>query len=158
MNDVGQYGGGPAFGANHLNGNGIDFNLKFNTYTGNLDISNFNLTNTGTSDGGATPTPTLAVGNGDQSGAIVVEGRDDPGSYNTIPADVSGLTVTVQNGTINGTSIGVRSGENKANPSQNDTGPAVTVNNVTITGDTTVSAIDNQTDSLMTVTGTGGRR
>ncbi len=149
MNDVGQYGGVPSFGTDGKNGNSIDINLKYQTYTGNLDIRNFNLTNTGTSDGGATPT-----GPSNESGAIVIEARDDPSSYNTIPADASGLNVTVLNGTINGTSIGVRAGEMKASPSQNDTGPAVTVNNVAITN-TTVGAIDNQTDSLMTVNGTG---
>ena len=40
-----------AFGANGLHGNAIDFNLKFNTYTGNLTIENFDLQNTGSSGG-----------------------------------------------------------------------------------------------------------
>jgi Ca2+-binding RTX toxin-like protein len=140
MNNVGQYGGVPSFGANGLNGNGIDLNLKYHTYTGDVTISNFDLTDTGGSAG--------------QSGAIVVEGRDDPTGYNAIPADVSGLNVTIQDGTIDGTSTGIRAGENKADPAQNNAGPAVTIDSVTVTNALQNSEIDNHTHSLMTVTGT----
>jgi VCBS repeat-containing protein len=141
MDNVGQYGGVPSFGADGLNGNGIDLNLKYHTYTGNVTVSNFDLTNTGGSAG--------------QSGAIVVEGRDDAPSYSGIPADVSGLNVTIQNGTIDGTSTGIRAGENKANPAQNDTGPAVTIDSVNILN-APQGQIDNHTNSLMTVNGTNG--
>jgi Ca2+-binding RTX toxin-like protein len=141
MNNVGQYGGVPSFGANGLNGNGIDLNLKYHTYAGTVDISGFNLTNTGGSAG--------------QNGAIVVEGRDDASSYNTIPATVSGLAVDIHDGSINGTSTGIRAGENKANPAQNDTGPATTIQNVTITN-ASQGQIDNHTNSVMTVLGTAG--
>ncbi|MDB5738993.1 MAG: outer rane adhesin like protein [Alphaproteobacteria bacterium] len=139
MDNVGQYGGVPSFGANGLNGNGIDLNLKYHTYTGDVTISNFDLTNTGGSAG--------------QSGAIVVEGRDDPSSYSAIPADVSGLNVNIADGTIDGTSTGIRAGENKPNPADNNNGPAVNIDNVAITG-ATVSEIDNHTNSIMTITGT----
>jgi hypothetical protein len=141
MDNVGQYGGVPSFGANGQNGNGIDLNLKYHTYTGDVTISNFDLTNTGGSAG--------------QNGAIVVEGRDDAPSYSGIPADVSGLNVTIQDGTIDGTSTGIRAGENKANPAQNDTGPAVTIDNVNILN-APQGQIDNHTNSLMTVNGTNG--
>jgi VCBS repeat-containing protein len=141
MDNVGQYGGVPSFGANGQNGNGIDLNLKYHTYTGDVTISNFDLTNTGGSAG--------------QNGAIVVEGRDDAPSYSGIPADVSGLNVTIQDGTIDGTSTGIRAGENKANPAQNDTGPAVTIQNVNILN-APQGQIDNHTNSLMTVNGTNG--
>ncbi len=141
MDNVGQYGGVPSFGANGQNGNGIDLNLKYHTYNGDVTISNFDLTNTGGSAG--------------QNGAIVVEGRDDAPSYSGIPADVSGLNVTIQDGTIDGTSTGIRAGENKANPAQNDTGPAVTIDNVNILN-APQGQIDNHTNSLMTVNGTNG--
>ena len=151
LDNVGEYGGGPGFGSQGLNGNGIQFNLKFHTYVGNLDISNFTLTNVGSSDGLGTP---HAGG-----GAIVVEGRDDPGhpTYGVHPADVSGLIVNVSNGSIDGTSVGIRAGEaNKANPSLNVSGPNVTVTNVTITN-ASQGEIDNHTQSgLMTVEGTNG--
>jgi|GEM_PF-4017369 len=141
MTNVGNYGGVPSFGANGLNGNGIDLNLKYHTYTGTVTIDNPTLTNVGNSGG--------------QNGAIVVEGRDDPSSYNTLPADVSGLNVVINGGTIDGTSTGIRSGENKANPAQNNAGPTVTINGTVITN-ATVSEIDNHTHSLMTANGTNG--
>ena len=141
MDNVGQYGGVPSFGANGQNGNGIDLNLKYHTYTGDVTISNFDLTNTGSSAG--------------QSGAIVVEGRDDAPSYSGIPADVSGLNVNIQNGTIDGTSTGIRAGEIKANPADNVTGPAVTIDSVNILN-APQGQIDNHTNSLMTVNGTNG--
>lgn len=138
MDNVGQYGGVPSFGANGLNGNGIDLNLKYHTYTGDVTISNFDMTNTGGSAG--------------QSGAIVVEGRDDPASYNSLPADVSGLNVTIADGTIDGTSTGIRTGEIKPNPGDNVTGPGVTIQRVEISG-ATLGDVDNHTKSVMTVIG-----
>jgi Ca2+-binding RTX toxin-like protein len=140
MNDVGQYGGVPSFGADGLHGNGIDLNLKYHTYTGNVTISNFNLTDVGSSAG--------------QNGAIVVEGRDD-GGYSSLPADVSGLNVSISDGVIDGTSTGIRTGEIKADPAQNNAGPAVTISDVSVTNFTD-SQIDNRTNSTMTVIGTAG--
>ncbi len=140
MDNVGQYGGAPSFGQNGLNGNGIDINLKYHTYTGDLTISDPHITNTGGSAG--------------QSGAVVVEGRDDPTGYNGIPADVSGLNVTVEGGTIQTGGTGIRAGEIKSDPSQNVTGPAVTIQGVDITA--AQGDIDNHTNSVMTVLGTSG--
>ena len=151
MNNVGQYGGGTAFGAQGKNGAGIDVNLKFNTYTGNLTVSDFAFTDVGASTG-VDPT-----GDGNAA-AIAIKGRDDP-SYAANPADVSGLNVTVKDGTIDGTSTGIRAGESKANPADNVTGPAVTIDNVDITGNLSNGKhdqIDNRTNSLMTVDGTNG--
>jgi VCBS repeat-containing protein len=151
MNNVGQYGGGTAFGAQGKNGAGIDVNLKFNTYTGNLTVSDFAFTDVGASTG-VDPT-----GDGNAA-AIAIKGRDDP-SYAAHPADVSGLNVTVKDGTIDGTATGIRAGENKANPADNVTGPAMTISNVDINGNLSNGKhdqIDNRTNSLMTVNGTGG--
>ncbi len=56
----------------------------------------------------------------------------------------------IQNGTINGTSTGIRAGE----PGQNIADPDVTITNVSISGevnDATHGDIDNVTQSLMTV-------
>lgn len=145
MNDVGNYGGVPANGANHANGNGIDLNLKFHTYVGNLDLTNNNLTNTGNSPNG-------------QNGAVVVEGRDDPGHpvYGPNPADVSGLNVTITGGTIDGSPSGVRVGElNKVDPAHNVTGPAITIDGTVITN-TPNGQVENHSNSLMTVIGTNG--
>jgi VCBS repeat-containing protein len=142
MTNVGAFGRVPSFGnPPGVDGNGIDLNLKFHDYTGAVDISGFNLTNTGTSAG--------------QNGAIVVEGRDDPGhaQYGVLPAEDDGLTVNIHDGTITG-STGIRAGEaGKANPALNDSGPAVTIENVTISA---TDQIDNHTGSLMTVLGSNG--
>jgi Ca2+-binding RTX toxin-like protein len=154
MDDVGVYGGGPAFGANGANGAGIDVNLKFHTYTGDLTISNFDFDNVGSSTG-VDPTGHA------NAAAIAIKGRDDPGhpDYGVNPADVSGLTVSVEDGSIDGTSTGIRAGENKGAPGINVTGPAVNIENVEITNNLTNpkhDQIDNRTNSVMTVTGTGG--
>jgi Ca2+-binding RTX toxin-like protein len=151
MDNVGQYGGGVAFGANGANGAGIDVNLKFNTYTGDLAIDGFDFHNVGASTG-VDPTGHA------NAAAIAIKGRNDP-SYAIDPADASGLNVTISNGTIDGTSTGIRAGEAKANPADNVTGPKVTVDGVDITNNLTNSKhdqIDNRTNSLMTVLGTAG--
>src|ERR1044072_7721594 len=50
MNNVGQYGGGTAFGANGANGAGIDVNLKFHDYSGgDPTTSKFDLDKCGSS-------------------------------------------------------------------------------------------------------------
>jgi hypothetical protein len=155
MNNVGQYGGGVPFGANGANGAGIDMNLKFNTYAGTLTISNFDFDNVGASTG------TDATGHANAA-AIAIKGRDDPGHvlYGPNPADVTGLNVNISNGSIDGTSTGIRAGENKANPSLNVTGPAITIDGVEITNNLSNAKhdqIDNRTNSLMTVQGGCGR-
>ena len=151
MNNVGQYGGGTPFGANGANGAGIDLNFKFNTYTGNLTISNFDFDDVGASTG------VDATGHANAA-AIAIKGRDDPGHalYGPNPADVTGLNVNITNGSIDGTSTGIRAGENKANPSLNVTGPAITIDGVEITNNLSNAKhdqIDNRTNSLMTVQG-----
>src|SRR5262249_35488376 len=73
---------------------------------------------------------------------------DDGPSYAADPANFLG-TVVIEDGTINGTSTGIRAGENGKNVG----GPAVSVDNVVITNAVTAE-IDNQTQSTMTVTGT----
>ena len=154
MDNVGQYGGGTPFGANGANGAGIDLNFKFNTYTGNLTISNFDFDDVGASTG------VDATGHANAA-AIAIKGRDDPGHalYGPNPADVTGLNVNISNGSIDGTSTGIRAGENKANPSLNVTGPAITIDGVEITNNLSNAKhdqIDNRTNSLMTVQGGAG--
>ncbi|HYC48492.1 MAG TPA: hypothetical protein VED01_23715, partial [Burkholderiales bacterium] len=157
MNHVGEFGrGGPAFGTPQGGfGNGIDVNLKFGAYTGSITIQNFDLDNTGNSTG---VDPTGHLG----GAAIAIKGRDDPGHsvYGVNPADVSGLTVVIQNGSIDGTSTGIRVGEpGKADSSLNITGPAVTVTNVTIDNNLQNAKhgdFDNVSKSTLTVNGTGG--
>ena len=158
MDNVGQYGGGPAFGAAGANGSGIDINLKFNTYTGDLTISNFDFDDVGSSTG----RPDLYPNGHQNAAAIAIKGRDDPGHalYGANPADVSGLNVNIANGSIDGTSTGIRAGEaGKANPSLNVSGPSITIDGVEITNNLSNplhDQIDNRTGSLMTVQGTGG--
>ncbi|NEU95283.1 beta strand repeat-containing protein [Bradyrhizobium uaiense] len=124
MNDVGQYGAVPSWGGNGSGGNGIDLNLKNGSYS-NLEIDHFTLTNTGTSNQSAGP----GVDGNKNGGAIVVEARD-AGSYTGAPATITG-TVSIHDGSINGTSTGIQIGE----PGQANThGPNVDISNVTITG------------------------
>ena len=150
MNDVGEYGGGLPFGAHGEHGAGIDVNLKFDTYTGTITIEDFNFTDVGSSTG------VDATGHANAA-AIAIKGRDDPGhaDYGTNPADVTGLTVLVQNGTIDGTSTGVRVGEaGKADAAHNVTGPAVTISNVVIDNNlenTKHADIDNVSHSTLTI-------
>ena len=139
MDDVGQFGRGPAFGPAAQTGefgNGIDINLKYGTYA-NISIHDFNFTNVGLSAGVDTVPQ-------DFGGAIVIKARDDAPSYNTDTASASNITVS--NGTIDGTSTGIRAGE----PGKNINTPAVTVTNVAITNET-VADYDNVTQSTLTV-------
>ena len=155
MNNVGQYGGGPAFGASGAHGAGIDLNLKFHDYDGSVTISNFDFLNVGSSTGRLDLYP-----NGHpNAAAIAVKGRDDPGHalYGANPADVSDLDVTIVNGSIDGTSTGIRAGEaSKANTALNVSGPSVTIQNVDIENNLSNANHDqiaNHTGSLMTVMG-----
>ena len=144
MSDVGQYGGGPAFGANGANGNGIDINLKYElgVYQ-DIVIKNFTFTNVGLSNGVGGTSHVNA-------GAIAIKARDDAPSYDTNKANFIG-TVIIQNGSINGTSTGIRAGE----PGKNIAGPAVTVTGVTITGEvhsSTHGDVANVTQSPFEIT------
>ncbi len=148
MNDVGEFGRAVVFGGTGANtsgfGNGIDINLKNGVYSG-IVIENFTFTDVGTSDGDGTAH--------DFGAAISLKARDD-GSYSTNPATYTG-DIIVRNGTIDGTSTGVRAGE----PGKSIDGPSVVVENVEITDAIHSAAhgdIDNVTQSTMTVTGDAG--
>ncbi|VIO77545.1 hypothetical protein [Bradyrhizobium ivorense] len=145
MDNVGQYGGGPAFGANGVAGNGINLNLKNGTYS-NVEIDNFTLHDVGASDG-------VVAGGHPNGGAIVVEARNDGSTYGAAPAIFNGA-VDIHDGTIDGhTSTGIQAGE----PTKSNTGPIVTVTNVTIDGaqhNATHGDIANVTQSVMTFNGT----
>ncbi|SSW89296.1 T1SS-143 domain-containing protein, partial [Rhodopseudomonas pentothenatexigens] len=137
MTDVGQYGGGQAFGAKGLNGAGIDVNLKYGTYTGPLTIEDFTFTNVGRSNG---------LGSSHfNAAAIAIKARDDAPSYSAVPANFTG-DVVIQNGTINGTSTGVRLGE----PNKPTTGIDIDLTNVSITN--ALYDADNTTTNVLTVT------
>jgi Ca2+-binding RTX toxin-like protein len=125
-------------------GAGIDVNLKAGDYSGTvLEIDDFTFVNVGTSEGGGSPDPTGA--------AITIKGRDDAPSYSGTPAVTNGMVVTISNGTINGTSTGIRQGEpGKPDSASNVTGPSVTVLNVSILG-AAISEIDNVSKSEMIV-------
>ena len=140
MNDVGQWGD-TAFGGGTGNfGNGIDINLKNGSYS-NIVIDHFTMTDVGLSNGAGTP----HLG----GGAIVVKARDDGPTYSAAPATYIGV-VTIANGTIDGTSTGIRAGE----PGQNIAGPVVQVTDVGITDalhNSLHGDVDNVTQSPMTV-------
>ena len=142
MNDVGQYGGGPAFGANGTNGNGIDINLKYELGVYNdITIQNFTFTNVGASNGLGSSHANAA--------AIAVKARDDAPTYAPTPANFIGAVV-IQNGTIDGTSTGIRAGE----AGKNIADPDVTITNVTITNavhSATHGDVANVTQSVETV-------
>ncbi|WP_259444686.1 beta strand repeat-containing protein [Neotabrizicola shimadae] len=143
MNDVGQFGRGPAFGSSAQVGEfgaGIDINLKYDNgtpYSG-IIIDGFTFTDVGLSAG---PDTVLQ----DFGAAIAIKARNDASSYNTNPAYYTGALI-VQNGSIIGTSTAIRVGE----PGKTIAGPAVTVTNVTVDG-ATVGELDNVTTSIATV-------
>jgi Ca2+-binding RTX toxin-like protein len=147
MNDVGQFGGGTAFGAYGKNGNGINLNLKAGTYD-NIVIEDFHLTDTGASDRRGAD----AVGEA-HGGAIVVSARDDGGTYGPQPAVVTDAII-IRNGVIDGhTSGGIQVGET----TKTNADPDVTVSNVTISGAQHTGnhgEIGNETLSTLTFTGT----
>ncbi|MFN3348224.1 cadherin domain-containing protein [Pseudorhodoplanes sp.] len=136
MTDVGQYGGGPAFGADGLHGGGIDINLKYEEDYQNIIIEDFTMTDVGLSNGLGTPHGNAA--------AIAVKARDDAPSYSSNPAEFDGVLI-IRDGTINGTSTGIRAGEN----GKSVAGPAVDIQNVTITNAALVE-VDNDTLSSVT--------
>jgi Ca2+-binding RTX toxin-like protein len=142
MDDVGQVGRGGAFGADAQEGefgNGIDINLKYDDYS-DIEIGNFTFTDVGLSAG---PDTVLA----DFGAAIAVKARDDGGYGGANAATLDG--VSIHDGTIDGTSTGIRIGE----PGTNNAGPTnVVVTNVDI-ANADVAEIDNVTQAVLTVNG-----
>ncbi len=154
MTNVGVLGRGVSFGGTHGGfGNGIDVNLKFGVYVGTITIEDFDFNDVGSSN-------TVDATGHAFGAAIAIKGRDDPPTYSLNPADVSDLSVIVQDGSIDGTSTGVRLGEPaKANSGLNVTGPNVTVTNVAILNNLENAKhadIDNVSKSTLTVNLTGG--
>jgi len=157
MTDVGQYGRGPAFGGLGSFGGGIDINLKWDREDttdaatdndapySNITIQDFIFTGVGTSDRDGTDDATAHSG----GAAIAVKTRDAGAYASPEQATFSG-SVVIQNGTIDGTSTGIRAGE----PGQNIAGPAVSVSNVTITNavhNTIHGDVANVTQSTVTI-------
>lgn len=128
MNDVGQWGDTTPSNLGKF-GAGIDINLKYGNYE-DIDISDFHFTDVGGSfhnDSVADPT----------GAAIVVKARSDGPSYNTDPATID--DVRISNGTIDGTSTGIRVGE----PGKPGANGEVSVWNVDITN-AAISDYDNR--------------
>lgn len=147
MINVGEFGRGDPFGNDDQEGEfgaGIDINLKYGDYE-NIEIAGFDFTDVGSSSGvdNWPPTnPSLDFG-----AAIVVRARDD-GSYAGTPATLDG--VSIHDGSIDGTSTGIRLGE----PGVDNAGTTgVVVESVTITN-AAVSEIDNTSQETLTVVGT----
>lgn len=145
MTGVGVFGRGSAYGALGADGVAIDFNLKFSNGTAyeNIVITGFDLTNVGHSNGAGSSHVNAA--------AISIRTRDD-GSYASNPGLYTG-TVVVSDGSIDGTSVGVRAGEPGKTPSV--AGPALTVSGVAIIN-ASKGQIDNVSNARMTVTLTDG--
>ena len=161
MNDVGQFGRGSAdvfTGGNTANiggfGGGIDINLKWDHETttdtvddaapySNITIQDFTFTDVGASDKDG------AAASHAGGAAIALKARDQGSYASPEQASFSGAVI-IQNGTIDGTSTGIRTGE----PGQNITGPAVTVSDVAITNavhSATHGDVNNVTQSTVTV-------
>jgi Ca2+-binding RTX toxin-like protein len=147
MDHVGFYGGGAAFGGPAaVGGSGIEVNLKNGVYH-DVTITNFTLTDTGVSNG--------AGSSHDNAAAISVKTRDDAPSYNGTPATWTGDALVISNGTIDGTSTGIRAGETNKNVA----GPPVDVSGVTITDalhDSNNGDVENLSQSDLMVIGTSG--
>ena len=148
MTDVGQFGGTTWNGSLGAGGNGININVKFGAYS-NVEIDNFTMTDVGASDRDGLDAASHVNG-----GAIVIEARDDGGTYGPNPAILT--NVTIHDGTIDGhLSTGIHVGE----PGKDNASPAVTVTNVAIGPDTEHSAdhgdIANESQALFTLVGTG---
>ncbi|WP_374448845.1 hypothetical protein [Stella sp.] len=142
MEDAGDFGrplpmGNPA----GPSGVGIDFNLKYGNYE-NIVLRNFDLRDVGDSNrDGQDAVPSIL------GGAIVIRARTQ-GSYAGNPATLD--DVRIENGRIDGTSVGIRIGE----PGNTDDGSTnVSVANVKIIG-AIVAAYANTTDQPLTVDGT----
>ena len=120
MNDVGQWGDTAFGGGTGKFGNGIDLNLKNGTLQQHrhrrLHVDRWRAVR-------RRRAPHL------DGGAIAVKARDDGPTYGAAPANYTGAVI-IADGTIDGTSTGIRAGE----PGQNIAGPAVQVTDVGITG------------------------
>ncbi len=139
MTDVGQYGGVPSNGQNGINGIGIELNLKYDHFQ-DVTISNFDLTDVGSSNKDGLG-PQFA-----NASAISVKARDDAPSYNTNKATLD--TVHIKDGTIDGTSTGIRIGET----GKATAGPTnVQVEHVAIS-DAITGTYDNQTTTPLHIT------
>ena len=147
MDHVGFYGAGTASGGPGLvAGVGIEVNLKNGVYH-DITITGFTLTDTGVSNGAGT--------SHDNAAAISVKTRDDAPSNNGTPATWTGGDLVISNGTIDGTSTGIRAGETNKNVA----GPPVDINGVTITNalhDAQNGDVENVSQSVLTVEGTSG--
>ena len=140
MEHVAYYGSGPASGGPWA-GVGIELNLKNGVYS-DVTITDFDL-----NDVGASAHP--------NSAAIAVKTRDDAPSYNSAPATWEGDAVEISNGSIDGTTTGIRSGE----VGKNVVGPPVDVSNVefdNVLHDAGNGEVENLSQSPMTVVGTDG--
>ena len=115
MEHVGFWGSGAAFGGPYA-GAGIELNLKNGVYQ-NVTITDFDLQDTGASAH-------------DNSAAISVKTRDDSPSSSGFPATWVGDPLEISDGTINGTTTGIRAGET----GKNVEGPDVEISGVTISG------------------------
>lgn len=148
MTNVGEFGRGDAFDLSKNVGEygaGIDINLKYSDgvpYSG-IVIENFTFDGVGTSAGA----DSYALNDNplDFGAAISVKIRDD-GGYATNPGSYDGAVI-IRNGTINGTSTGIRVGE----PGKNVGGPDVDVSNVGITG-AVVAEVDNVSQGELNIT------
>ncbi|MDG2521143.1 hypothetical protein P7B02_06275 [Caulobacter segnis] len=141
MTNVGVYGRGDSFGDIGQHGAGIDINLKSGAYSG-ITIQNFTFTDVGTSNGAGT--------SHNNAGAITIKARDDAPSYNANPATFTGAVI-IRNGTIDGTSTGVRVGEEGKTVG----GPEVDITNVRVTDyvdNADHGAFINDTTKVMDVT------
>lgn len=136
MEDVGQFGRSLVTGGTlGADGSGIELNVKYDDFS-NVVISDFTLTDVGLSSGGGEPH--------ENGAAIAIKARDD-GAYSADPATLD--AVTIEDGTIDGTSTGVRIGE----PGKTNVGPTnVQVSNVTIT-DSVIGDYDNRSQSSLDV-------
>jgi Ca2+-binding RTX toxin-like protein len=135
MNNVAQYGRGDGFGVIGEHGVGIDLNLKYGDYS-DIEISAFEFTDVGLSNGSGSSHPNAA--------AIAIKARNDAPGYG--PDEATVTDVTIENGTISGTSTGIRVGEHNKVTTDTD----VTVTDVTITG-ATAGEYDNRTTSTLNV-------
>ncbi|MDB5471670.1 MAG: hypothetical protein JWR84_3230 [Caulobacter sp.] len=101
MTHVGYFGGTPSFGG--FAGSGIELNLKKGAYSG-IEIDHFTMTNVGQSTRFGAPH--------DNAAAISIKPRDDSGSYT--PVSITDV-IKIHDGTIDGTSTGIRNGETGKN-------------------------------------------
>jgi Ca2+-binding RTX toxin-like protein len=144
MENVGHFGRITPAGGLGVFGNGIDINLKWGEFTG-IVIDGFTFTNVGTSMGAGSPHASGA--------AIVVKARED-GSYAGNPATYTGELI-IRNGTIDGTTTGVRVGEYGV---EGHSGIDVEIDDVTVSNYFDADgfgAFENLTDETLTIENSG---